>query len=390
MTTDLEAGLRREFDAASPPSSLSFGQEAVLRQGSRTVRRRRIMAAGSCTVAVALVATGASLLTRPENKAAPQPAVHTKTSGIVQADLDSYPLTARVEVNRDPRVRSNVQFVVITDKRRVVVGLASTARPGQKTDATWKSGMVAGHPFTYGLVPGTDFQVSLAAGASYGISSAEVKGTGYSAFSVQYKNGDDKEPARPAQIASITWAGPNGIVDGIEGDRRLSGQILGLDSSVSEKLVLRPGKDGRTTVSGEARLKTSNGGYSTPQAVVTTDAFGVAVTTSRYPVERRMPVDAAGRQAGWYIGYDGAPIAAGILPPGASNIGVLLTRGKALNPVVVLKTLSDGRVTFAVKAESAHPVRPSKDSIRAVTWTNADGSTGRQNVTQENRPELLP
>jgi len=388
MTTDLEADLRREFDAASPPQSLSFSPEAILRQGSRTVRRRRILAAGSCAVAVALVATGATLLTRPENRAAPQPAIDTKTSGIVLADLDSYPLTAHVELNRDPTVKSNVQFVVVTDKRRVVVGVASTAKLGQRAEATWKSGMVAGRPFTFGLVPGSDFDVRLAAGADYGISSAEVKDTGYSAFSVAYQNGDELGAARPAQIASITWSGPDGIVDGIEGGQRLSGQILRLDSSASEKLVFRPGKGASTTVSGEARLRTSNGGYSTPQTVATTDSAGVAVVSGRYPVERWAFIDPAHKRKGWLVGYDGAPIVAGLLPPGASNVGVLLTKGEALNPVVVLKSLPDGRVVFAVKAESAHPSTPSKDSIKTVTWTNADGSRGQRNVTQENRPEL--
>ena len=153
--------------------------------------------------------------------------------------------------------------------------------------------------------------------------------------------------------------------------------------------MLRPGKGGRTTVSGEARLRTSNGGYSTPQGVATTDASGVAVVSGRYPVERLVPIDATHKQEGWYVGNDGAPIAAGILPPGASDIGVVLTKDQALNPVVVLGRLPDGRVVFAVKAESAHPSRPSRDSIKAVTWTNADGSRGSKNVTQENRPELL-
>ena len=46
-----------------------------------------------------------------------------------------------------------------------------------------------------------------------------------------YKNGNDKEAARPAQIASVTWSGPTGIVDDIEGDLRLSGQILRFDNA---------------------------------------------------------------------------------------------------------------------------------------------------------------
>ena len=376
MTTDLGADLRREFDAATSPSSLTFHPESVLRQGNWTIRRRRIIAAGSAAMAVGLVAVGATVMNRPHNTAAPQPATHTATSGIVRASLGSFPLTAEVEVNRDPRVKSNVQFVVVTNKGRVVVGVASTAKPGQRAEAIWKSGMVAGHPFTFGLVPGNDFDVKLVPGASYGFTNSEVKGTGYSVFSIMYKNGDQKEPARPAQIASISWSGPTGIVDGIEGDHRLSGQILRLDSSESVKLVLRPGVGGRTTVSGEDRLRDSSGGASTPQTVATTDASGVAVVTGRYLIVRvATPVP--------IVSAEGAPIAAGILPPGASNIGAILTAGEAVNPVVVLVRLPDGRVSFAVKAESAHPSVPSKDSIKAVTWTNADGTQGRKDVTQQ-------
>ena len=376
MTTDLEADLRREFDAATPPSSLTFQPESVLRQGNWTIRRRRLIAAGSAAMAVGLVATGASLLSHPHDRATPQPATRTATTGIVRAALESFPLTAQVELNRDPRVKSNVQFVVITNKGRVVVGVGSTAKPGQRAEVIWKSGMVAGHPFTFGLVPGNDFDVKLVPGANYGFSNTEVKGTGYSVFSIMYKNGDEKEPARPAQIASISWSGPTGIVDGIEGDHRLSGQILRLDSSESVKLVLRRGIGGRTTVSGETRLKDSSNGYFIPQTVATTDASGVAVVTGRYLIVRvATPVSA--------VSAEGAPIAAGILPPGASNIGVILTAGEALNPVVVLVRLPDGRVSFAVKAESAHPSVPSKDSIKAVTWTNSDGTQGRKDVTQK-------
>jgi hypothetical protein len=34
-------------------------------------------------------------------------------------------------------------------------------------------------------------------------------------------------------------------------------------------------------------------------------------------------------------------------------------------------------------SEGAQPSQPSKDSIKAVTWTNADGSQGRKDVTQK-------
>jgi hypothetical protein len=77
MTIDLEGDLRREFNAATPPSSLTFNPESVMRQGSRSVRRRRIVAAGSAAMAVAVVATGASLFARPDDKGQPQPASST-------------------------------------------------------------------------------------------------------------------------------------------------------------------------------------------------------------------------------------------------------------------------------------------------------------------------
>ena len=81
MTITLEADLRREFDAARPPISLNFSPESVLRQGSRTIRRRRIITGGSAALAVAVVATGASLMNRPQDTATPQPA----TSGLSTA-----------------------------------------------------------------------------------------------------------------------------------------------------------------------------------------------------------------------------------------------------------------------------------------------------------------
>jgi hypothetical protein len=273
-----------------------------------------------------------------------------------------------------------VKFFVETKAGRVLVGVGSTAKPGQSPDVIWKSGMVGGHPFTFGLVPGTDFDVKLAGANDYAISSHEMRDIGYSTFSVGYKNGNEKEPAGPSKIASITWSGPGGVVSGIEGSHRLTGQILRFDQKASEKLVLRAGTDGRTTLWGEARLRTSSGGgYTTPQQMVTSDASGVAVVSGRYPVERRVTIKGV---KGLYVGYDGAPIAAGILPPGASKIGVLLTVGKAASPLVVLQHLPDGRVVFVVKAESAHPSTPSRDAIKAVTWTNADGSKGQAKVTQ--------
>ena len=388
MTTDLEADLRREFDAAGMPAGLTFHAESVLRQGSRTIRRHRIVAAASAALTVALLATGASLLTSPHDTAAPPPASHKATAGIVQAHMDgSSGITSfQVEFNRDARVRSGVRFSAIgLDGKHHDLGAPSTGKPGQAPDSTWRSGFLDGHPYTIGVVPGTSLAITFAGSASYVIESTDVPGTGYTIFSVAYKNGNDKEAARPALIATISWSGPTGVVDGIEGDHRLSGQILRFDSAASEKLIFRSGRDGRTTVSGEASLTTSGGGYSTPQSVATTDASGVAVVSGRYPVERRVFTDATHKRKGWYVGYDGGPIAAGILPPGASNIGAILTTGAPASTVVVPQRLPDGRVIFAIKAESAHPSQPSKDSIKAVTWTNADGTQGRKDVTQQQR-----
>jgi hypothetical protein len=81
--------------------------------------------------------------------------------------------------------------------------------------------------------------------------------------------------------------------------------------------------------------------------------------------------------------YVGPPIAAGVLPPGASDIGVILTTDEAASGLPVSERLPDGHVIFAIKAEGAQLSQPSKDSIKAVTWTNADGSQGRKDVTQK-------
>jgi hypothetical protein len=382
MTMDLEGDLRREFDAATPPSSLTFHPESIVRQGNRTIRRHRIVAGGSAAMALALVATGVGLLDRPHDSAPPQPATHTATTGIVRTDMGYTPYgTFQIELNRDAKVTSNVKlFLVKKGGERREVGAWSTIKPGQKPDATWKSGMVDGHPFTVGLVPGADADVRLANGASHVILLDPVKDTGYSAFAVQYKNGDQKEPARPAEIASISWSGPTGIVDGIEGDHRLTGQVLAMDQSVAVKVVLRPGTGGRTEVLGDIRLKTTTGFASLPLTVTTSDASGAAVVTGRKPIERLIT---KGTEMGRREVVDGAPMAAGILPAGATDIGVILTTGEIASGLPVSERLPDGRVIFAIKAESAQPSQPSKDSIKAVTWTNADGSLGRKDVTQK-------
>jgi hypothetical protein len=382
MTTDLESDLRREFDAARPPGRLTFSPESIVSQGRRSIRRRRLMASGSAAVAVALIAAGTTLMSRPHDSATPPPATRTATTGLVVFESGFGSGVYRVEFNRDAKVRDNVMLSVIVGKQRHDVGVLSTARAGQKPDAVWKSGMVQGHPFTIGLVPASDFTVKLVNDANYGISFEDLKGTGYSAFAVMYQNGDEKEASRPVQIASISWTGPNGIVDGVEGDHRLSGRILKIDNSVSEKVLLRPGKDGRTAVFGEARMKTTEGSYATPQTVATTDDSGVAVVTGRYPFLR--PVITGGQQ-GWLVAGDGAPMAAGILPPGASDIGAILTTNEVARGLPHQERLPDGRVVFAIKAESSRPSQPSKDSIKAIIWTNADGTKGRKDVIQQKR-----
>jgi hypothetical protein len=319
MTIDLEGDLRREFDAATPPNSLTFRPEAVVRQGSRIVRRRRIVAGGFAAIAVAVVATGASLLNRPEDSPAPPlPAARTATSGIVKAGAGfSSAGNFEVEFNRDTKVASNVKlFVRSEDGRRREVAAWSTPKPGQKPDATWKSGMVDGYPFTVGLVPGTGADIRLADGASYGIGTEDLKGTGYTVFTVGYKNGNEKEPARPARIARISWSGPTGIVDGTEGEHRLAGQVLALGTAGSVKVVLRPGKGGRITVFGSTESRIGSGSSAGfDLTVANTDSLGVAVVTGRQPIAEK----ALWKGQNVFTGTDGPPIAAGILPPGASE-----------------------------------------------------------------------
>jgi len=177
MTSDLEADLRREFDAATPPSGLTFSPESVMRQGSRTIRRHRIIAAGSAAVAVALVATGASLLTRPHDTALPLPANRTATTGIVRAQAGFSSGTAQVELNRDVSVESNVKYSYISlDGGRHDEGASSTGKPAQRPDATWRSAMVDGHPVTIGPVPSPARNLEVTfAGSPNGIATEELK-----------------------------------------------------------------------------------------------------------------------------------------------------------------------------------------------------------------------
>jgi hypothetical protein len=384
MTTDPEADLRREFDAASRPLGLHFSPESILRQGAQTVRRRRNIAVGSVAMAVAVVATGANLLSRPHDTAAPQPANHTAKAGIVRAGMELNSGTSfQFELNLDPMVTSNLKlFISFKNRQHQQLGAWSLARPGQKPDAIWKSGMWEGHPYTVGLVPGVGAGVTLAGAASYEIMSDETTIPGYTTFAVEYKNWREKEAARPANIAAIAWSGPTGVVDGVEGDHRLTGQIVTIDRSVSVQVALRPTEAGRPTVFGAARLHTSSGSYATPLSAPTTDASGAAVMTGGYPLARRIPT---GERNGLHITDNGPPIAAGILPSGASDIGVNLTSGAAMTGIAKSEPLPDGRVAFAVNA-SFGKSDPSKDSVNAITWTNSDGSRSRLKVIQKRRP----
>jgi hypothetical protein len=393
MTTELEADLRREFDAASMPGGLTFSPESIVRQGNRTIRRRRLIAAGSAAIVVVLAVTGASLLTRPDDRAAPQPATRTATTGIVLgATAHMWGGQSEVRFNRDPRVQSNVSFSVLgKDGKRHELGVASTSRPGQAPTAVWKSAMVDGHPITIGLIPSPARNLEVTfAGSPYGISVAELKGTDFVTFSVDYTLPDKVSPnaavsgpvingprpqeaTRTSQIASISWSGPTGIVDGMAGDQRLTGRVLNIDKSVAVKVVLRPGDGGRTTVSGQVWIQTGLGvsSYSSflSMSVAASDPSGAAVVTGRQPIVG--------------VTHAGPPIAAGILSPGSSGIGVILTTDAVVRPIIVSKRLNDGRVIFALKVASTKATDLGKDSIKAVTWTNADGTKGRMNVTQK-------
>jgi hypothetical protein len=61
---------------------------------------------------------------------------------------------------------------------------------------------------------------------------------------------------------------------------------------------------------------------------------------------------------------------------------VVLTTDAVVRPTIVSKRLDDGRVIFALRV-AGNATDPGKDSIKAVTWTNADGSQGRMDVTQK-------
>src|SRR5665647_3223930 len=258
MSTDLEADLRREFDALGAPSALTFSPESVLRQGHRTIRRHRILAAGSATMAVGLVAAGATLMPRPHDTAVPLPASHTATTGTFSSQVGLNSDTFEASFQLDAGVATNVHYFAITpDGTRHEVGSSSTHKPGQSPDATWVSGLVTGHTM----------------------------------FAVPYP-----ATAPATDIASIRWYGPTGIVDGIDGDHRLIGRVVPISDTESAEVVLRADAGGAATVFG--RLIDRNtapdvGGSNASEipaydlAAVTTDPSGVAVMTGRLTITRK-------------------------------------------------------------------------------------------------------
>jgi len=200
----------------------------------------------------------------------------------------------------------------------------------------------------------------------------DVDGAGYSMVSVAYP-----VTAGPVDLASIRWSGLTGIVDGVQGDHRLTGRVLDLGRGVSLEVVLRPGTGGRTTVFGQSRGQTSGQGGSTDLTAATTDPSRVAVVSGDQLLFR----EAKGRTEL----IDGPPVAAGVLPPGASGIGWILSTGADASPLVVSERMPDGTVIFAIKVPRGQESALLKATVKTVTWTNADGTRGRKDVTQKQR-----
>jgi hypothetical protein len=391
MTTTLETDLRREFDAARTPGTLTFSPESIVLQGHRSIRRRRLLASGSAAMAVGLIALGTTLVTRPHDSAAPPPATSTISTGIVWAETGPLIWGGHLEVgfDRDAKVGSNVRYSVVgKDGRRHELGVSSTGKPGQEPTAQWKSGMVDGHPVTFGVYPGRSGEapltVTFANGISYPVGAEELKGTGYLMFFVDYSAlAVEGEPARPSTISSIRWTGPSGVLNGIEGDHRLIGQLFtarptatSQSQTLSVEVLLRPAGGGRTTVFGQTHLTEDLGGYGLSLNAATTNPLGAAVATGRMPNITLV--------MGQRTGGPGAPIAVGILPPGSSFIGVILSTNKAVPGVALSDQLPDGRVIFATtELDLSRSPDPRKYSITAVTWVNADGTPGRIAVTQK-------
>ena len=393
------AGFEPRSASPGPPT---FSPDAVMRQGSRRIGRHRIIAGGSLAVAVGLIAFGTTLATHPGDVATP-PAGRT-TTGIVRAQVSMNELnnpgvtTYEVQINRDPRVVSNVQYVVITkDGKRHRVGASSTGKPGMPGEArvTWGSAMVDGHPVTIGIAPATaqDLTITFANGTvPSGIASGEkLAGTGYQMFAVNYPAlspvgliPKSTAPGLPPEITSIRWSGSTGMVDGwaSSGDHRLTGRVFTLNETLTETstvdVVLRPRDDGRTTVFGLTRVTDHKGSYSMDLSAATTDASGAAIVTGHQPILERT------LSQGQYVmeAVAGPPVAAGVLPSGATDIGVDLASGEAIPGRALTQRLPDGRVIFALNVTYG-TADPRKASIKAVTWHNADGAQGRIAVTQK-------
>ena len=142
-----------------------------------------------------------------------------------------------------------------------------------------------------------------------------------------------------------------------------------LSMKLARRLGVAPWEVAHTSGAGQFSVP-RGGGVSTHLSwpVATSDPSGAAVVTGRQPLVG--------------VSHAGPPIAAGILPPGSSGIGVITTDAGA-HPLIVSKVLDDGTVIFALKVASAKASDLGKNSIKAVTWTSFDGTKGRINVTQK-------
>jgi RNA polymerase sigma-70 factor (sigma-E family) len=152
MTTDLETDLRREFDAARPPSRLTFSPESIVSQGRRSIRRRRLMTSASTAVAVALVVVGSTLISRPHDSVMPPPATRTTTTGIVRDGIGFGYGTYGFDFDRDVSVAANVRLSFETpDGRRHELGSFSAGKPGQMPPGGRASS--TGNPSPWGWSP---------------------------------------------------------------------------------------------------------------------------------------------------------------------------------------------------------------------------------------------
>jgi hypothetical protein len=115
---------------------------------------------------------------------------------------------------------------------------------------------------------------------------------------------NEKEPSRPSTISSIRWTGPDGVLNGIEGDHRLTGRVFtprrtptSQSQTLSVDVVLRPARGGRTTVFGQTHLAEDLGGYGLNLSAATTNPSGVAVAAGRMPTITLVKGQRTGAQA---------------------------------------------------------------------------------------------